>query len=223
MPLDIRAFIFDLDGVLTNTPLLHRESWLRLAHELGITFGWDQHMAMQGLTRRQSLEVFLNGQLVDDATAADLMQRKNIFFLELLQTITPAHQFPGVSDLITEARAAGISIALGSSSQNAPHVLEKLGLAPLFDVIGHGQTVTAGKPAPDIFLWAAQQLGVTPQQAVVFEDSVAGMQAAITGGFWRVGVGGQHGPGAHLALPSLESCRLPELLSRLEAIAQSEN
>jgi kojibiose phosphorylase len=223
MPLDIRAFIFDLDGVLTDTPMMHRESWLRLAHELGITFGWEQHMAMQGLTRRQSLQVFLNGRVVDDQTADVLMARKNTFFIELLETITPAHQFPGVNDLITEARTAGIRIALGSSSQNAPLVLEKLGLSPLFDVVGHGQTVAASKPAPDIFLWAADQLGVTPQQAIVFEDSVAGMQAAITGGFWRVGLGGQHGPGAHLALFSLEGCRLPDLLSRLEAAAKSEN
>jgi beta-phosphoglucomutase len=215
MKLNIRALIFDLDGVLTNTPWLHYESWKRLAEDERIPFTLDQHYQMQGLVRRDSLAVFLNGTPVDEPTAQALMDRKNAYFLEALEQLSPADCLPGVVEIIREAHAAGLKIGLGSSSQNARRVLDKLGLFRLFDVIGDGYSVNRHKPAPDIFLWVAGQLGVLPQESVVFEDSVAGMQAAVAGGFWRVGVGGRHGDGAHIAVNSLADLRLASLLDKL--------
>lgn len=218
MTFNIRALIFDLDGVLTNTPWLHYESWKRLAEDERVPFTLEQHYQMQGLVRRDSLAVFLNGTPVDEVTAQALMDRKNAYFQEVLQRLSPADCLPGTVELIHEGRAAGLHIGLGSSSQNARGVLDRLDLTHLFDVIGDGYTVNRHKPAPDIFLWVADQLGIVPQEAVVFEDSVAGMQAAVVGGFWRVGVGGRHGEGAHIAVDSLAELRLDTLLADLSQI-----
>jgi kojibiose phosphorylase len=215
MTLNIRALIFDLDGVLTNTPWLHYESWKHLADDEQIPFTLEQHYQMQGLVRRASLDVFLNGRSVSEDMAQQLMDRKNAFFLELLKQLSPSDCSPGAAELIREGHDAGLKIGLGSSSQNARRVLEKLGLLPLFHVVGDGYSVTNHKPAPDIFLWVAEQIGVSPREAIIFEDSVAGMQAARTGGFWRVGVGGKHGEGAHIAVESLAELRLSTLLDKL--------
>lgn len=223
MTLNIRALIFDMDGVLADTPPLHYESWLRLAQDEGINFGWEQHEQMQGLVRRHSLEVFLGGKTVSEDQAQEMMARKNTYFIERLKHLTPADRFPGTAEIMQEAHAAGLKVGLGSSSQNARGVVEKLGLLQYFDVIADGYTVRHNKPAPDIFLWVAQQLNVVPSEAIVFEDSVAGMQAAIAGGFWRVGLGGKHGDGAHVALNMLSEVNLASLLERLNEIAEHHN
>lgn len=223
MNLNIRALIFDMDGVLADTPPLHYESWRRLAEDEGINFGWEQHEQMQGLVRRHSLDVFLGGKPITESQAQEMMARKNSYFTESLKNLTPADRFPGTAEIMQEAHAVGIKVGLGSSSQNARGVIEKLGLAPYFDVIADGYTVTRNKPAPDIFLWVADQLKVSPSEAIVFEDSVAGMQAAIAGGFWRVGLGGKHGAGAHVALNLLSEVNLAELLRRLNEVAVHQN
>lgn len=222
MTFNIRALIFDLDGVLTNTPWLHYESWKRLAEDEQLPFTLEQHYQMQGLVRRDSLSVFLNGTPVDESTAQALMDRKNAYFLEELKRLSPQDCLPGTVELIHEGRAAGLQIGLGSSSQNARQVLDRLNLTHLFDVVGDGYTVNRHKPAPDIFLWVADQLRIAPQEAIVFEDSVAGMQAAVAGGFWRVGVGGRHGEGAHVIVNSLAGVRLETLLADIGKVPSDE-
>jgi HAD superfamily hydrolase (TIGR01509 family) len=132
-----------------------------------------------------------------------------------MEGLTPERCFPGVREIIAEGRAAGLKIGLGSSSQNAKGVLERLGLTPFFDVIADGNTVARAKPAPDIFLWVAEQMEVEPGRTLVFEDSVAGLQAALAGGFWTVGIGGKHGPGAHVAVGSLAGWRLGALVGEI--------
>ena len=222
MTLNIRALIFDMDGVLADTPPIHYESWRRLAEDEGIDFGWEQHEQMQGLVRRHSLDVFLGGKPVSESQAQEMMDRKNAYFVERLQHLSPADRFPGTAEIMQEAHTAGLKVGLGSSSQNARGVVEKLGLFQYFDVIADGNTVKRNKPAPDIFLWVAEKLNVLPSEAIVFEDSAAGMQAAVAGGFWRVGLGGKHGAGAHVALNLLSEVNLEGLLVRLNAAAESE-
>jgi beta-phosphoglucomutase len=216
MNLELHALIFDLDGVIVHTPEIHRRSWHRLAEELHVPFTEEQHYRMQGLVRRASLDVFLNGAPISDELAQQYMDRKNSFFVELLRDLKPDAVCPGIVPLISEARAAGLKVAMGSSSQNARNVLAALQLLPLFDVVADGNTVSRNKPAPDIFLWVAEQLGITPAQAAVFEDSRAGMQAALTGGFWTVGIGGEHGPGAHIAVPTLAGFTLSTLREQIQ-------
>ncbi|MBL8163225.1 MAG: beta-phosphoglucomutase family hydrolase [Anaerolineae bacterium] len=218
MTFTIRAFIFDLDGVIADTLTAHDLSWQRLAAEEGLTFTAEQYKRMQGLARRESLDIFLNGLQLDEPTAQAWMDRKNRYFRELLDQFTPGHCKPGAATLIAQARAAGLKVGLGSSSQNALRVIDKLGLTPQFDVMADGNTVTRNKPAPDIFLWVAAQLGVSPAETVIFEDSDAGLQAALAGGFWVVGVGGEHNDGAHLAVGSLDEISAVQVCQQIETL-----
>ncbi|MBI5668108.1 MAG: beta-phosphoglucomutase family hydrolase [Chloroflexi bacterium] len=217
----LRALIFDLDGVIADTISLHYESWVRLGQDYNIPFTLEDYEPMLGLPRRACLDLFLKGRTVSEDLAQTMMARKNAYFHELLDRLTPADAAPGVADLIREGRAAGLKIALGSSSQNARLVLKKVGLLEYFDVIGDGLTVERTKPAPDIYLWVADRLHLPPHEGVVFEDSGAGVQAALAGGFRVVGLGAARVVGAaHVVLPSLAGVtldRLRDLLARAKA------
>ncbi|MCB9453938.1 MAG: beta-phosphoglucomutase family hydrolase [Anaerolineaceae bacterium] len=215
MSLEIHALIFDLDGVIADTNALHYQSWAQLAQEEQIPFGPSQHDRMLGLPRHKCLEIFLDGRSLSEAGQMDWMARKNRYFLEQLAAFTAQDRAPGVAELIREARAAGLKVALGSSSQNARLVLTQLALIDEFDVIGDGLTVKNTKPAPDIFLWAAGQLGASPAHTVVFEDSEAGVAAGRSGGFWVVGIGDALVQAAHLVVPTLAEVTLPVLAAGL--------
>jgi beta-phosphoglucomutase len=219
MVADIRALIFDMDGVIADTLELHYRAWQRLAQEEKVAFTAEQYREMQGLPRPESLKLFLKGRALSEVAAQQWMDRKNAYFLEQLEQMTEADCKPGAAELIREARTAGIKIGLGSSSRNVHHVLAKLALTNLFDVIADGSTVRRNKPAPDIFLWVADQLGVKPAEAVVFEDSDAGLQAASVGGFWHVGVGSDYDSRPHLAVASLANLTLSDLLTHLSHLA----
>ena len=217
MALDLRALIFDLDGVIADTVTLHFRSWQRLADEEGIIFTPEDGERLLGLTREQSLDIFRQGRALDAAQVEDWLERKNRYFHELARRLTPADVAPGVADLLAEARAAGLKLGVGSSSRNVRLVLERLGLLLAFDVLGDGHTVSRPKPAPDIFLWVAERLGVAPAQAVVFEDSPVGVQAALSGGFWVVGLGGARTQAAHISRSSLAGLTLARLIEALDA------
>lgn len=215
MPLDIRAFIFDLDGVITDTAEYHYRSWQRLADEEGIPFTRQDNEALRGVSRRESLNRMLKGRVIDEATAQAWMERKNNYYVAYLGEITPANVLPGALNLLDEARAAGIRIGLGSASRNARPALERLGIADRFDAIGDGYSVINTKPAPDLFIWTAGRLNVSPSQAVVFEDAEAGVAAALTGGFWTVGIGSTEVQRAHVILPDLKDAHAAALIAAL--------
>lgn len=213
---DIRALIFDMDGVIADTPDLHYRAWLRLAQEEGVPFTPADNDALRGLSRGDSLAYVFRGRRLDAAAEAALMARKNAYFHELLAHLTPADRLPGVTALIGEARARGLAVGLASSSQNVYAVLARLDMAGLFDVIADRHCVVNSKPAPDVFLWTAGRLNVRPPQALVFEDSAVGVEAARAGGFPVVGLGDAEIVGAaDVVLPSLEGITLDALLSRL--------
>lgn len=218
MPLDIRAFIFDLDGVITDTAEFHYRSWKRLADEEGIPFTRQDNEALRGVSRRESLNRLLKGRTIDEATAQEWMTRKNQYYIAYLDEITPANVLPGVLNLLDEARAAGIKIALGSASRNARPALEKLQIIDKFDAVGDGYSVVNTKPAPDLFIWTAGRLDVSPTQAVVFEDAEAGVAAALTGGFWVVGIGTADVEKAHIRLPDLSNAHTVEIIAALNTI-----
>lgn len=212
---DIRAFIFDLDGVITDTAEFHYLSWKRLADEVGVPFTRADNDHLRGLSRRASLNRILNGRPIDEATAEEWMARKNSYYLAYLETITPANVLPGAIDLLDDAHAQGIRVALASASRNARPVLDRLGITARFDVIGDGHCVVNTKPAPDIFIWVAGRLDVHPQQAVVFEDAEAGIDAALHGGFWAVGLGAAKVGHAHIQLDSLVDVSASAVIGRL--------
>lgn len=212
----IQGFIFDLDGVLTDTAEYHYRAWKRLADELGIPFTHEENEALRGIPRRESLLLLLKGRTYPEAVLNELMDRKNGYYLEFIRELSPRDVLPGARELLQEIRAAGLKTALGSASKNAREVIERLGIAGLFDAVADGYSVTRHKPAPDLFLHAAALLNLPPSACVVVEDAEAGVEAALAGEFYVVGIGPQERVGrAHVVLPSLAEARLGDLRQRL--------
>lgn len=217
--MNLAAIIFDLDGVITDTAEHHYRAWQRLADEEGLRFNRQINERLRGVSRRASLEIILaeNNRQVSEEQMAEWMDRKNAYYAASLQEVTPADLLPGALEFIQEARAAGLKIALGSASKNARTVIERLGIADLLDVIADGYSVTRTKPAPDLFLWAAERLGVPPGLCAVVEDAAAGIDAALAAGMWAVGLGPHERVGhAHVRFDSLQGVRLADVLAGLE-------
>ncbi|MBK1986263.1 beta-phosphoglucomutase [Sphaerospermopsis aphanizomenoides BCCUSP55] len=217
---NIRGIIFDLDGVLTDTAEYHYQAWQRLADEEGLPFNRQANEALRGISRRASLMLIIGDRRYSEVQIQEMMERKNDYYVELIQHITPKDLLPGAVSLLDDLRQAGIKIALGSASKNARVVVEKLGISDKFDAIADGYSVQKPKPAPDLFLFAAQQLGLPPQECVVFEDAAAGIDAALAAGMWAVGMGPPERVGtAHIVLPSLAGMTWEKLQGKFRDIA----
>lgn len=200
----IRGFLFDLDGVLVDTAQYHFLAWQRMAAELGIHFGEAENEQLKGVSRAESLNRILawGGKSLSDAEKQHWMTLKNDWYLELVRGMPADDYLPGAHEFLRASRAAGIKVALGSASKNAPLILERLGWIPLFDALVDGNVVTASKPDPEVFLDGARRLGLKPEECVVFEDSEAGVEAARRGGMKVVGIG--HGLDADLLVSGLD-------------------
>ena len=187
----IKGFLFDLDGVIVDTAVFHFQAWRRLAQKLGGDFTEEQNEQLKGVSRVDSLNKIIEwtGATVSDEEFQSLMVEKNEWYLELVQGLGPQDALPGALNFLQTAYDQGIKIALGSASKNAPMILEKLGITPLFTAIIDGNNVVNGKPHPEVFLKGAEALGLEPSECVVFEDSIAGVQAAKAGGMSSVGIG----------------------------------
>jgi beta-phosphoglucomutase len=210
----LRAVVFDLDGVLTDTAEYHYLAWQELADAEELPFDRDANEALRGVSRADSLRLLLDGREVDDATFERMMASKNARYVELLADMSPADLLPGAAELVDACRDAGLLVAIGSSSKNAPTVLDALGIAERFDAIADGTTVEVAKPAPDLFLAAAEMLGVAPDACAVIEDAAAGVDAALAAGMLAVGVGPESRVGhAHLRFATTADIELDALLS----------
>jgi beta-phosphoglucomutase len=215
-PSRVRGFIFDLDGVLTDTAEFHYRAWQRLADEERLPFDRQANEALRGVSRRESLMLILGERVYPEAEIQAMMARKNTYYLQAIQSIAPSDLLPGARALLEEIRAAGLKSALGSASKNAAEVIDRLGLRPLLDAVSDGNSVTHPKPAPDLFLHAAAQLSLAPAECVVVEDAAAGIEAARAGGFRTVGLGPRERVGqAEAVFPSLEGVHLVDLLGAL--------
>lgn len=212
----VKGFIFDLDGVLVDTAEYHYRGWQRLADEEGLPFDRMANEALRGISRRESLLIILNGRTLPEKKIQEMMERKNRYYVEYIQQVTPDDMLPGALDMLLEIRQAGLKTAIGSASKNTCSVVEKLGIEHLVDAISDGYSVTHPKPAPDLFIHAAGQLGLLPAECVVVEDAEAGIEAAIVGGFRSVGLGPVERVGAaDLVYPSLEHVHLRQILAAL--------
>lgn len=187
----LKACLFDLDGVIVDTAVYHYRAWKRLANELGFDFTEEENEKLKGISRVRSLELILEwgGVVKSDEEKAELATRKNEWYVEMVSNMEPEDILPGVAEFLRKVKAAGLKTALGSASKNSGLILEKTGLLPLFDAVLDGNSVTASKPDPEIFLKGAEALGVRPEDCVVFEDAVAGVEAAKAGGMKAVGIG----------------------------------
>ncbi|MEY2970518.1 MAG: beta-phosphoglucomutase [Bacteroidota bacterium] len=216
----IKGFLFDLDGVIVDTAVFHFQAWRKLAQDLGGDFTEEQKEELKGVSRVDSLKNILEwtGATVSDEKFEELMHVKNQWYLDLAHSLTQNDGLPGAVDFLTQAHAQGIKIALGSASKNAPMILEKMGIMPLFDAIIDGNNVINGKPHPEVFLKGAEALGLTPEECIVFEDSIAGVQAAIAGGMKCVGIGTPDTlQGAHVHFEALGQTKPEELVAFFNA------
>ena len=186
-----KAFLFDLDGVIVDTARYHFLAWQKLAQELGIEFTPEHNEQLKGVSRVRSLELILElGQVTANQEDKNRwLIQKNVEYLSYLKDIDHTEILPGVMPILQFLKDKNQLIALGSASKNAIPILEKTGIIDYFNAIVDGNDVTNAKPDPEVFLQAAKLLGVNPENAIVFEDSVAGVQAANIANMMSVGIG----------------------------------
>ncbi|MFV3074524.1 beta-phosphoglucomutase [Niveispirillum fermenti] len=190
-PAPVRALIFDLDGVLTDTAEGHYQAWQRLADELGVPFDRERNEALKGIDRMGSLERILagSGKMLTAAEKLEAASRKNGYYQDLIARFTPEDLFEGVRDLLLSARQAGLKLGVASASRNAPALLTRLGIIDLFDHVADAGAIPNPKPAPDIFLSVARALDVPAPLCLGIEDSMAGITAIRQAGMPAVGIG----------------------------------
>ena len=187
----IKGVIFDLDGVLVHTDTFHYEAWKTIADQEGIYFDEEINNRLRGVSRMASFEIILE-KAKRHYTAVEkdkLVAQKNDYYRKLLTALTPASLAPGTLSVLTQLSAQNIKLAIGSSSQNARFILEKLGISHFFSVISDGHGLLHPKPHPEVFLKAAAGLSLAPSSCLVVEDAKAGIDAAYAGGFKSVGIG----------------------------------
>ncbi len=213
----IQAFLFDLDGVLTDTSEFHFLGWKRLAEDLGIPFTRQENEALRGVSRRESLALLLKGRPVSEAEATAMMEQKNRYYLELLEKMTPSSLLPGAKEILEELGRLGLKRVIVSVSKNAPLVIERLQLMPLIDDLVDGNAPARSKPFPDLFLLAANKCGLKPTDCLVVEDAAAGIEAAHAAGMLALGLGPVERVGkAELVLPSLAGQQAADILVKIE-------
>lgn len=186
-----KAFIFDLDGVIVDTAKYHFLAWKKLADNLNIEFTHDDNEKLKGVSRVRSLDLILelgNYKATQEQKDKWLIE-KNEIYLSYLTDMNQDELLPGVIKTLMFLKEKGQSIALGSASKNARPILEKTGIMPLFDAIVDGNDVTNAKPDPEVFLRAAQLTKAKNEDSFVFEDSVAGVQAANIANMTSIGIG----------------------------------
>lgn len=212
----IKGFIFDLDGVITDTAESHYEAWKKLSDDMDWAFDHEVNDKLRGISRMDSIQVILdhNNTTLDEETLAALATKKNDIYVASLETMTPDDYLPGAKELLTHLRTEGFSVALGSASKNAVKVLQQLNASGYFDVIGDGNSVSKSKPEPDIFLYGAEKLNLQPEECIVFEDAESGIDAAKAGGFHSVGIGPEERVGhADLRFDTMAEATLFEIKS----------
>ena len=200
-----KGIIFDLDGVICSTDHYHYLAWKALADRLGAYFDETINNRLRGVSRMASLEIVLeryDGTLTEEEKLA-AAEEKNNTYRELLKQMSPADLSDEVKQTLDALRAKGLLLGIGSSSKNTKFILSRIGLGDYFDKISDGTNITRSKPDPEVFLKAAEYLGLEPKDCLVVEDAVAGVQAAHAAGMDAAAVGDAAGSG--LAEYSLKS------------------
>ncbi|WP_272690521.1 beta-phosphoglucomutase [Providencia sp. PROV152] len=188
----VKGLIFDLDGVIVDTAGYHYLAWKKLANEIGIEINEEFNQTLKGISRTESLDKILNygnkQNLFSAQEKSELSERKNNYYVKLLDNITPKDILPGVLELIEQAYQYNIPCVIASASQNAPMILKKLNIDNYFQAIVDPKSLAKGKPDPEIFLKAAQLIHVPVEFCVGFEDSIAGIQSLKKAGIYAIGI-----------------------------------
>lgn len=194
-----QGIIFDLDGVICSTDEYHYQAWKELADREGIPFDRSVNNRLRGVSRMESLEILLERakRSYSQEEKEKMAAAKNTRYQELLRGMTPADLSPEIFETLEALRKKGLKLAIGSSSKNTPLILDRLGLGNYFDAVSDGNNITRSKPDPEVFLKAAEYLGLVPESCLVVEDAVSGveaahrarMKAAVLGDAAKTGVG----------------------------------
>lgn len=214
---EIKACLFDLDGVIVDTAKYHYLAWRRLCNELGFDLSKEENEELKGISRAESLEILLQkgGVKLSDQKKEELMDRKNAWYIEYIDKMDSSEILPGALEFLKAVKASGIKTALGSASKNSMRILEALDIVDLFDAVIDGTKVSRGKPDPQTFLLGAEALGVHPSKCVVFEDALAGVEAALAGGMYIIGIGDPEVlRRANIVIPGFENVGI-EILDKL--------
>jgi beta-phosphoglucomutase len=215
----LKACLFDLDGVIVDTARYHYVAWREIAEELGFVFTEEDNEKLKGISRIRSLEILLGigGVSLDDEARMHLAQKKNSLYLQHVLKMRPDEVLPGAREFLTDCRHNHLGIGMGSASKNATTILNLLQITDLFDVIIDGNKVMKAKPDPEVFLTGARELGVLPQNCVVFEDATAGIEAAIAANMFSVGIGDPVTLGkANFVTSGLKDLSVKTLIAKLE-------
>ena len=185
------GIIFDLDGVICSTDHYHYLAWKALADRLGIPFNETDNNRLRGVSRMESLNIVLEKSAVaySEEEKAAMATEKNNAYRQLLHQMSPADLSGEVKATLDALRARGMKLAIGSSSKNTPFILDRLGLGGYFDAVADGNCITHSKPDPEVFLKAAEMIGLSPDVCLVVEDARAGVEAAVNGGFDCAAIG----------------------------------
>lgn len=206
--MSIKAVIFDLDGVIVSTDDYHYKAWKMIADEEGIYFDREINERLRGVSRMESLEIILERANKEylDIEKTELAEKKNSFYKELLKELSPRDILPGVMNVLEVLKINNIKIAIGSSSKNTEFILSKIGLDETFDAVADGNGIKNSKPDPEVFLLAAKELDIDPENCLVVEDADAGVEAALAGGMKVLAVGyASNNKKADLAMEDLKS------------------
>ncbi|HZL12154.1 MAG TPA: beta-phosphoglucomutase [Prolixibacteraceae bacterium] len=215
----IEACIFDLDGVVVDTAKYHFIAWKALASELGFNFTIEDNERLKGVSRMSSLDILLEigGKQFPEHEKLVMAEKKNTLYVSFIEKMSPEETLPGVEKFLQELRNCGIKIALGSASKNAPMILERIQLTGMFDAIVDGNSISEAKPNPEVFLKGAEKLGVLPENCVVFEDAIAGVEAARNANMYCVGIGEPENLGlADFVIPGFDGFTVSKLKLHLE-------
>ena len=183
--MNYQGIIFDLDGVICSTDEYHYLAWKALADRLGIPFDRERNNLLRGVSRMTSLEIILerSEKTYSEAEKAVFAEEKNTLYRELLGRMSPADLSDDVKNTLTALRQTNLKLAIGSSSKNTPFILDRIGLGDFFDAVADGNCITHSKPNPEVFLKAADMIGLDPKDCLVVEDAHAGVEAAVAGSF----------------------------------------
>ena len=214
--MEIKACLFDLDGVVVDTARYHYLAWKKIADDLGFSFSLHDNERLKGVSRMESLDILLEiGKIkVDLKTKEELAATKNSLYVSYIQKMTPDEILPGVIRFLDELHNSGMLIALGSASKNAMSILDKINISQKFDAMIDGNKVSKAKPDPEVFLKGAIELGIDPQYCLVFEDAQAGIDAARNGGMHIIGIGQPENlTNAEFVIPGFETMNMDQLRS----------
>lgn len=214
-----KGLLFDLDGVIVDTAKYHYLAWKEIAKELGIDFTEEDNERLKGVSRIRSFEIILEigGRTMSQEEIEEWCTKKNDVYLTYIKKLEEDEILPGVRTFLEDVKKKGYKISLGSASKNSNLILERLGLLDVFDEIIDGTKTTKAKPDPEVFVLGAQALGFACEDCIVFEDAVAGIEAAHSGGMQAVGIGSKERlPEADFNIPGFLGVTIEEIEEALK-------